>query len=85
MSLWSAPGLTKPSFDEAKSRLLQDEEGKPFHKDDWLGPSWTNHWLRVKINIPASWKDVDEEVVFEFDPSCEALIFTPEGDPIHGQ
>lgn len=25
------------------------------------------------------------DALVEFDPSCEALIFTPQGEPIHGK
>jgi len=48
LRVWSAPGRTKPSFQEAMKQNF-----KPAKKGDQFGPSWTNHWWKVKINIPA--------------------------------
>ncbi|OCF39360.1 hypothetical protein I317_06845 [Kwoniella heveanensis CBS 569] len=82
MTAWSAPGLTKPTFEEAVT-ALRSEETKLYRKGDWLGPSWTNHWLKVELKIPADYAKSDEPVMFEFDPGCEALIYTLEGHPLH--
>lgn len=78
MEYWSAPGLTKPSFQEAMQHKF-----KPAKKGLSLGPSWTNHWFKVKLNIPSYWQQY-ERVQFEFDPGCEAMIFTKEGVPLQG-
>jgi len=48
---------------------------KPTGKGISLGPSWTNHWWKVSIKIPAYWSQY-ERVQFEFDPGCEAMIFS---------
>jgi alpha-mannosidase len=37
----------------------------------------------VSIHIPSDWSEY-ERIQLEFDPSGEALIFTTDGDPIHG-
>ncbi|KAF8155248.1 glycoside hydrolase family 38 protein [Mycena galopus ATCC 62051] len=79
LEVWSAPGLTKPSFAEAMKQQF-----KPAHKGDSFGPSWTNHWWKVALKIPQEEFDQYERVTFEFDPGCEAMIFDTDGTPIHG-
>jgi alpha-mannosidase len=47
LEVWSAPGLTKPSFAEAmKQKFRKASKGESF------GPSWTNHWWKVMLNVP---------------------------------
>jgi alpha-mannosidase len=70
LELWSAPGLSKPTFAEAMKQTF-----KPAKKGVSLGPSWTNHWWKVSLKIPDYWSQY-ERVQFEFDPSCEAMIFS---------
>jgi alpha-mannosidase len=62
MTLWSAPGLSKPDFHEAKLFL---SGGTPFRKGDKLGPSWTNHWIHVRLVIPESFRRGQEAVICE--------------------
>ncbi|KAJ7677197.1 glycosyl hydrolases family 38 N-terminal domain-containing protein [Mycena rosella] len=81
LKVWSAPGLTKPSFAEAMK-----QEFKEAKKGDSFGPSCrciTNHWWKVTLKIPASFAEY-ERVQLEFDPGCEAMIFTTDGTPVHG-
>lgn len=53
---------------------------KPAHKGQEFGPSWTHHWFRVTLNLPSAWLKEDyERITFEWDPSCEAMIFDSEG------
>ncbi|KAG2746357.1 glycoside hydrolase family 38 protein [Suillus brevipes Sb2] len=78
LQVWSAPGLTKPSFHEAMK-----QEFKPAKKGDSFGPSWTNHWWKVTLKIPSYWQQY-ERVQFEFDPGCEAMIFSTDGVPLQG-
>ena len=47
MQVWHAPGRTKPTFDEAKRATGY----KTFKKGDHLGPSWTNHWVKMSIRV----------------------------------
>ncbi|KAH9942858.1 glycosyl hydrolases family 38 N-terminal domain-containing protein [Amylocystis lapponica] len=81
---WSAPGLSKPTFEEAMK-----QEFKPVKKGDSFGPSWvcspaqTNHWFKVSLTIPEYWEQY-ERVQFEFDPGCEAMIYTTDGTPLQG-
>jgi alpha-mannosidase len=75
---WSAPGLTKPTFDEAMKQTF-----KPAKKGDSFGPSWSNHWFKVSLTLPAYWLQYDR-VQFEFDPGCEAMIYSTVGVPLQG-
>ncbi|CCM00538.1 uncharacterized protein FIBRA_02572 [Fibroporia radiculosa] len=87
LQVWSAPGLSKPTFEEAMRQKFM-----PAKKGDSFGPSWvcylgrarlTNHWWKVSITIPASFQKY-ERVQFEFDPGCEAMIYTTDGIPLQG-
>ncbi|QRV99556.1 glycoside hydrolase family 38 protein [Ceratobasidium sp. AG-Ba] len=90
LQVWSAPGRTKPSFKEAMK-----QEFRPAKKGQQFGPSCmlpnnfgydlvtTNHWWKVTVKIPAEWEKY-ERVQFEFDPGCEAMIFTTSGVPLQG-
>ncbi|KAI6046633.1 glycoside hydrolase family 38 protein [Pisolithus marmoratus] len=78
LQVWSAPGLTKPLFAEAMRQKF-----KPAKKGESFGPSWTNHWWKVKMTIPPSWEEY-ERVQLEFDPGCEAMIFSTDGVPLQG-
>ncbi|TKA51106.1 hypothetical protein B0A53_05892 [Rhodotorula sp. CCFEE 5036] len=78
LEYWSCPGREKVPFKDAVRKPF-----KPAATGLRLGPSWTNHWFRVTMNLPAEWADV-ERVQLEFDPSCEAMIFDTEGCPLQG-
>ena len=65
MRVWSAPGETKPSFVKAVTAFDdgRDEETRLYKKGDQLGPSWTNHWIEVKLKIPSAFANSDEPVI----------------------
>ncbi|KAF5376730.1 hypothetical protein D9615_007831 [Tricholomella constricta] len=44
---------------------------------------YTNHWWKVSVTIPGYWQQY-ERVQFEFDPGCEAMIYTTDGIPLQG-
>ncbi|KAH7882020.1 glycoside hydrolase family 38 protein [Phlebopus sp. FC_14] len=69
--VWSAPGLTKPSFHEAMKQTFKSAK-----KGDSFGPSF-------KMTIPTYWQQY-ERVQLEFDPGCEAMIFSVDGLPLQG-
>ncbi|KAI0032015.1 glycoside hydrolase family 38 protein [Vararia minispora EC-137] len=79
MQVWSAPELTKPSFEEAMKQSFRD-----VRKGESFGPSWTNHWFKVHMKIPSDWEKY-ERVQLEFDPDCEAMVFTTGGTPLQGK
>ncbi|WWC71170.1 uncharacterized protein I206_105123 [Kwoniella pini CBS 10737] len=83
MTIWSAPTIEKVPFEEAVQNL-QGPDIQVLKKGDLIGGSWSQHWVKVEIMIPVSFRESDEPVVFEFDPSCEALIFDRNGHPLHG-
>ncbi|KAJ3842876.1 glycosyl hydrolases family 38 N-terminal domain-containing protein [Lentinula raphanica] len=95
LQVWSAPGLSKPTFEEAMKQKF-----RPAKKGDSFGPSCecfrplytalsehtttgTNHWWKVYVTIPAYWEQY-ERVQFEFDPGCEAMIYDVDGTPLQG-
>lgn len=47
-----------------------------------MGPSWSTYWFKMTLTIPNSMKG--EKVYLLFDPSCEALVFKPNGLPVQG-
>ncbi|KAL6305038.1 glycosyl hydrolases family 38 N-terminal domain-containing protein [Sparassis latifolia] len=71
LQIWSAPGLSKPSFEDAMKQKF-----RPAKKGESFGPSFS-------VNVPAYW-DQYERVQFEFDPGCEAMIYTTDGVPLQG-
>ncbi|PPQ95115.1 hypothetical protein CVT25_011658 [Psilocybe cyanescens] len=70
LKVWSAPNLTKPTFEEAMQQKFRTAKK-------------TNHWWKVTVTIPSYWEQY-ERVQFEFDPGCEAMIFTTDGTPLQG-
>ncbi|KAG8972660.1 Glycoside hydrolase, 38 vacuolar alpha mannosidase [Tulasnella sp. 425] len=89
MVYWSAPGRSKPGFDEVMK--LDKKEWKEAKKGLSFGPSYTertllqtNHWLKVHLKLPSDWDKKYERIQFEFDPSCEAMIFETDGNPLQG-
>ncbi|KZT05154.1 glycoside hydrolase family 38 protein [Laetiporus sulphureus 93-53] len=71
LQVWSAPGLSKPTFEEAMKQKF-----RPAKKGEQFGPSFS-------VTIPAYWEQY-ERVQFEFDPGCEAMIYTTDGVPLQG-
>jgi alpha-mannosidase len=64
MSVWHAPKLSKPSFDEA----VKARHWSPLKIGDSFAPAWSNHWVKVTIKVPSEWKAY-ERVQLEFDPT----------------
>lgn len=71
LEVWSAPGRTKPSFKEAMQQKF-----KPAKKGDSFGPSWTNHWWKVSINIPAYFEQYER--VQRMYMSCAFVLQVPD-------
>ncbi len=47
---------------------------KPVQKGELSGPSWTNHWFKVTLNLPKEWVAAKpDRIQFEFDPSKAAI------------
>jgi alpha-mannosidase len=62
LTVWSAPGYEKPAFGTA-IQGLRSEDARPFVVGDWLGPSWTNHWVKAMLRIPEHWAKCDDPVI----------------------
>ncbi|KAL9934910.1 hypothetical protein V8E36_005986 [Tilletia maclaganii] len=77
---WDPPAGTKPNFKEATAK---DKKYVPLKKGDRFGPSWTNHWVKFVFEVPKDWRE-EEDVQIEFDPSCEALIYSSDGIALQG-
>lgn len=95
IEVWSAPKLSKPTFEEAKRQTY-----KPAKKGESFGPSWvsprrvhsfgyasntpqTNHWFKVTVHIPKNFEKY-ERVQLEFDCSGEAMVYGTDGHVYHG-
>ncbi|KAJ2723339.1 Glycoside hydrolase, 38 vacuolar alpha mannosidase [Coemansia sp. Benny D115] len=77
MSVWAAEGTERPIFEHAiKQEFKEIQAGHKF------GPSWTTHWVRMELCIPDEF--LGKEVCLYFDPSCEAMVWTANGEPMQG-
>lgn len=78
LSTWAAPGLTRPTFDEAvKGTYRPTSVGQSF------GPSWSTHWFKVIIKVPKDLLD-KEHLELQWDGNNEGLIWTEDGKPLQG-
>uniref|UniRef100_A0A1I7VP26 alpha-mannosidase n=1 Tax=Loa loa TaxID=7209 RepID=A0A1I7VP26_LOALO len=48
-----------------------------------FGPTWTTHWFQVDISLPQNCQ-TETKIVLRFDPNCEALLWSVDGQPIKG-
>ena len=78
LSVWDAPDLDRPTFDDAVSHEFRDTKvGESF------GPSWSTHWFRVVLTLPE--KLADEELVeLHWDCGNEGCVWTEDGVPLQG-
>ena len=60
LTYWSAPGDTKPGFDEAVKQL--EAGGQPLQKGFKFGLSWTNHWVKALINLPKEMRTAEQVI-----------------------
>jgi alpha-mannosidase len=61
LSLWSAPDGGKPSFEEAVRQFQGPVE--TIETGYVFGLSWTNHWVKVELDIPEQVKRARQEVI----------------------
>ena len=78
ISVWSAPDLSRPTFEEATSH-----EFKPTRVGSVYGPSWSTHWFKVVLTVPEELQD-KEVLEFHWDANNEGLIWSEEGHPLQG-
>ncbi|RMD41839.1 hypothetical protein DV735_g3257, partial [Chaetothyriales sp. CBS 134920] len=80
ISVWSAPGLTRPTFKEATSPSnTYQNTGRGYV----FGPSWSTHWFKIKLTVPTRLVD-GEWLEFHWDVGCEGLVWSEGGDPLQG-
>ncbi|KAJ2776811.1 Glycoside hydrolase, 38 vacuolar alpha mannosidase [Coemansia javaensis] len=77
LEVWSAPGQERPTFGHAVRQKF-----RPAKVGQMFGPSWTTHWFRVHVQIPAQF--AGKPVQFLFDSNSEAMVWSPSGEPIMG-
>ena len=78
LSVYSPPDLQRPTFEEATShQFVPTQVGASF------GPSWSTHWMKVQLKVPASLQKHDL-LELHWDAGNEGLIWTEDGEPIQG-
>lgn len=80
LHVWSAPDLSRPTFDEATS---SKNEYRKTHKGESFGPSWSTHWFKVQFTLPSEWKD-EEHLELHWSSNSEAMVWTEDGKPLQG-
>ncbi|KAI9845832.1 MAG: Glycoside hydrolase, 38 vacuolar alpha mannosidase [Sclerophora amabilis] len=78
LSVYSVPDLARPSFKEATSH-----EFKPANVGDSFGPSWSTHWWKIHLKVPAELTK-KEHLEFHWDADNEGLVWTEDGEPLQG-
>ncbi|KAK5105729.1 hypothetical protein LTR62_002331 [Meristemomyces frigidus] len=80
LSVWSAPGQTRPSFEEATKK---SNEYRTARKGDAFGPSWTTHWFKLTFSLPHEWI-YKPCVELHWDSNSEAMVWSEDGNPLQG-
>lgn len=82
LEVWSVPDFERPRFHEAMKRA----EWKPAHKGDSFGPSWSTHWFKIDVLVPAEWKKHPDSLgaFFDWDSSDEGFVFSESGEALQG-
>ncbi|PVI03758.1 glycoside hydrolase family 38 protein [Periconia macrospinosa] len=78
LSVYSPPDLSRPTFKDATSHTFH-----PTHVGESFGPSWSTHWFKVQLTVPPELVD-KEHLEFVWDANNEGMIWTNEGDVVHG-
>ncbi|KAI0482812.1 glycosyl hydrolases family 38 N-terminal domain-containing protein [Xylariaceae sp. FL0804] len=76
--VWDAPGLSRPSFEEAMRGHYE-----PTQVLDWFGPSWATHWFRVVLTVPEDMCK-KKHLEFQWDSNSEGMIWSQDGKPLQG-
>ncbi|KAF7550510.1 hypothetical protein G7Z17_g5670 [Cylindrodendrum hubeiense] len=81
LSVWDAPGTTRPTFLEATAEsnsYRETQVGESF------GPSWTTHWFKCSLTLPEALRNKDTHVELHWDCNNEATVWTAQGEPLQG-
>lgn len=80
LHVWSAPGSSRPTFDEATKK---ENDYRETRIGESFGPSWSTHWFRVQFRVPREWAH-KPRVEFHWDSHSEAMVWTHDGKPLQG-
>ena len=80
LQVWSAPGQSRPTFEEATSK---DNKYRKTKTGESFGPSWTTHWFKVHFTLPKEWAH-KRQVELHWDADNEAMVWTEDGKPLQG-
>ena len=78
LSVYSVPDLARPTFKDATSH-----EFKPTQVGESFGPSWSTHWFKVQLKVPANLQK-KELLELHWDANNEGLVWTEDGEPLQG-
>lgn len=81
LSVWHAPGTTRPTFKEATDKLSTYEEA---HTGQSFGPSWTTHWFRSYLTVPEELCQKSRHIELHWDCGNEATVWSEDGEPLQG-
>ena len=81
LSVWHAAGMTRPTFSEATDKSNAYEEARTGQS---FGPSWTTHWFRALLTLPAELCQEDRHIELQWDCSNEATVWSENGEPLQG-
>ncbi|KAH7139896.1 alpha-mannosidase [Dactylonectria estremocensis] len=81
LSVWDAPGTTRPTFVEATAESNEYRETQVGEK---FGPSWTTHWFKCTLTLPEALCSKDTHVELHWDCQNEATVWTAQGEPLQG-
>ncbi|KAI0125943.1 glycosyl hydrolase family 38 domain-containing protein [Xylariales sp. AK1849] len=75
---WAAPGLTRPTFEEATKGKFE-----PTSLWQSFGPSWATHWFKIVLKVPEELVK-NEHLEFQWDANNEGMVWTEDGKPLQG-
>jgi alpha-mannosidase len=78
LSVWDAPGLSRPTFKEAVAGSYRRTE-----VGSWFGPSWSTHWFKVILTVPSELRDKDL-LELHWDANNEGMVWSEQGNPLQG-
>lgn len=64
LTYWSAPGDSKPGFEEGVKQL-ENGQAQELKHGHIFGPSWTNHWVKAEITIPQELRGIKQPIICE--------------------
>ncbi|KAG1674212.1 hypothetical protein FOA52_013832 [Chlamydomonas sp. UWO 241] len=82
LSVFSVPKGTTPN--PKFSDIVGVQPFVPAAIGDSFGPSWTTHWFRLDVTVPASFAGLPGPILLVWDSGSEAMVYTEDGEPQQG-